>query len=168
MSTIPGHPFDLGADWDRALAGDSVDFTRVLDGYVGAVDWPASMFWPQIAAGFPDAVVLLSVRADSRTWWASMDATVLPTARMALEPGWTSGYGLNRLLERFTGTQRWDDPELLMRSYDRHVERVREAVPPDRLVEWRAEDGWEPICAALGVPVPEQPFPWRNRREDWG
>jgi thiamine-monophosphate kinase len=40
-------------------------------------------------------------------------------------------------------------------------------VPPERLVDWRARDGWEPICRALGVSVPDEPFPWSNRREDW-
>jgi hypothetical protein len=33
MSVIPGHPFELGAGWDP-----------LFDGYVAAVDWPASMF----------------------------------------------------------------------------------------------------------------------------
>ena len=35
---------------------------------------------------------------------------------------------------------------------------VRAAVAPERLVEWRPADGWEPLCAALCVPVPAQPF----------
>ena len=35
-------------------------------------------------------------------------------------------------------------------------------VPADRLVEWTTGDGWEPLCQALGVPVPAEPFPHVN------
>jgi sulfotransferase family protein len=44
MRVIPGHPLDLRAGWDRALAGDAPDWDQLFDGYVAAVDWPASMF----------------------------------------------------------------------------------------------------------------------------
>jgi len=170
MSAIPGHPFDLGPDWDAALSGgaDAVDWARVFAGYVAAVDWPTAQFWREISAANPDAVVLLSLRDSAQTWWESMDATVLPVARMAEAPDWDEGRALNELLERFTGTADWDDPAVLTRAYDDHVAEVRKAVPPDRLLEWRAEDGWAPICEALDLPVPDEPFPWTNRREDWG
>jgi hypothetical protein len=38
---------------------------------------------------------------------------------------------------------------------------------PARLLDWQVGDGWQPLCAALDVPVPEVDFPWLNRREDW-
>src|SRR6266508_4959783 len=77
MTVIPEHPFDLGTDWDRALAGDMPDWSRVFDGYVAAVDWPASQFWREISAANPGALVLLSLRDSARTWWESMEATIL-------------------------------------------------------------------------------------------
>jgi hypothetical protein len=36
-----------------------------------------------------------------------------------------------------------------------------------RMPDWRAADGWTPLCAALGVPVPDEPFPRVNTREDF-
>ena len=55
-----------------------------------------------------------------------------------------------------------------MRAYDAHAAAVREAFAgTGRLLEWRATDGWAPLCAALGVPVPDEPFPHVNTREDW-
>ena len=54
-----------------------------------------------------------------------------------------------------------------MAGYDAHNAAVRDAVPADRLVEWRAGDGWEPLCTALGVPVPEEPFPHVNTTEEF-
>jgi Sulfotransferase domain len=33
-------------------------------------------------------------------------------------------------------------------------------VPEDRLIVWElGVDGWEPICEALGLDVPDKPFP---------
>ena len=35
------------------------------------------------------------------------------------------------------------------------------------LLEWRPGDGWAPIAAALGLPVPDSPFPKVNSREQF-
>ena len=168
MSVIPGHPFDLGEGWHQALAGGTPDWDQLFDGFNAAVDWPASMFWAELSAAYPDALVLLSTRDSAETWWQSVAATILPVARMALAPDWNEGRGLLDLLERFTGSKQWDDSATLMAAYERHNAVVKRSIPPQRLLEWRASQGWTPLCAALGVPVPNQPFPWTNRREDWG
>jgi hypothetical protein len=44
---------------------------------------------------------------------------------------------------------------------------VRAGVPRERLLEWRAADGWAPLCAALGVAVPDEPFPRVNTTEEF-
>ena len=167
MSAIPGHPFDLGPGWNLSLAGGTPDWHALLDGFVAAVDWPASMFWRELNRAYPDALVLLSLRDSAESWWQSADATILPYARMALAPGWSEGTGLTDLLERFTGTKQWDDSAVLMAAHDRHNAAVRQAIPPDQLLEWHAAQGWEPLCRALGVRVPDQPFPWASRRSEW-
>ena len=166
MSAIPGHPFDLGAGWDAALHDRPVDWDELLSPWVATADWPASMFWREALATNPDAVVVLSTRESPDVWWESLEATVLPVARMAQAPGWTEGRHLLDLLERFAGAG-WDDRERLQTAYARHNETVRAEVPADRLVAWEAGDGWGPLCAALDLPVPDEEFPWTNRREDW-
>jgi hypothetical protein len=168
MSVIPGHPFDLGAGWDTALAGGVPDWDAVFEGYTAAVDWPASLFWREISDAYPDALILLTTRDSAETWVQSVEATILPIARQAVVPGWDQGMGVIRLLERFAGTADWDDPSVLMAAHDRWNADVRATAPPDRLLQMRAADGWEPLCRALGVPVPDEPFPWVNRREEWG
>jgi hypothetical protein len=167
MREIPGHPFDLGDGWDRAIAGQPKGLDRLLDGYVATVDWPASMFWRELSEANPDALILLSVRDTPETWWQSANETILPVARLALESGWKEGRGLLDLLERFTGTKQWDDPATLMAAYERHNAKVRRTAQPDRFLEWQANEGWEPICRALHLPIPEILFPWTNRRSQW-
>jgi hypothetical protein len=53
-----------------------------------------------------------------------------------------------------------------------HNRRVVEHAKQDesfrrRLLIWRAEDGWEPICRALGVETPDTPFPHENKRAEY-
>src|SRR5688572_12737752 len=108
MSAIPGHPFDLGPGWRAALAGDAVDWSRLMEGFVAAVDWPASEFWRELSDANPEALVVLSVRDGAQTWWESMNQTVLPVARRALAPDWNDGCDLLTLLERFVGSKQWD------------------------------------------------------------
>src|SRR5512141_2094541 len=100
MSAIPGHPFDLGDGWDTALAGGSPDWDQLFSGYAAAVDWPSSMFWRQLSAANPDALVLLSERDSAATWWQSLDQTVLGPARASLAPDWREGRSLVTLFER--------------------------------------------------------------------
>jgi hypothetical protein len=64
-------------------------------------------------------------------------------------------------------TTRLDDREACIAAFERHNAAVRAAVPASRLLGWRAGDGWGPLCAALGVPVPDEPFPHRNSTEEW-
>ncbi len=47
-------------------------------------------------------------------------------------------------------------------AFERHNEKVRTTIPPERLLEWTTADGWEPICERLGVAVPDEPFPITN------
>jgi hypothetical protein len=52
-------------------------------------------------------------------------------------------------------------------AFERHNQEVRESVPASQLLEWTPGDGWEPICTALGLPVPSEDFPRTNTREEW-
>jgi hypothetical protein len=165
MSVILNHPFDLAGGWERALAGDAPEWDRLLAGYVATLDRPASMFWRELSEATPDALVLLSVCDDARTWLRSAEQTILPVDRRALAADWDGGRGPVDLLERFAGSERWD-PTTLEADYVRHNAGVRETVPRGRLLERRPEEGWDPIRCSLGLPVPELPFPSTNRSND--
>jgi len=63
--------------WHAAAKGESVNWDRVFEGYVAAVDEPVSTQWESISAYYPEALVILSVR-DADSWWKSASATILP------------------------------------------------------------------------------------------
>jgi hypothetical protein len=50
--------------------------------------------------------------------------------------------------------------------YQQHIEDVKAAVPPDRLLVFSVDKGWSPLCAFLGVAAPNTAFPNVNDRAD--
>lgn len=48
------------------------------------------------------------------------------------------------------------------KAYLDHYAHVRAIVPKDNLLEFKSEDGWEPLCKFLGKPVPDGPYPHIN------
>jgi hypothetical protein len=152
--------------WRQAVHGTMPNWDDVFAGYVAAVDWPASAFWREIAAAYPDAPVVLSVRDDADTWWRSADKTVWAALRSMQDN--TDPWSLMAIdLMRARFTDNWSDEATGKAVYERHNDEVRAAIPADRLVEWKASQGWEPLCAALGLPLPDEPFPLTNTTEEF-
>jgi hypothetical protein len=52
-------------------------------------------------------------------------------------------------------------------AYERHNAHVRATAPKNRLVEWQPGDGWGPLCDALQLPVPDEPFPHVNTTDEF-
>lgn len=166
MSEVFEHLEDVDA-WRAAARGDEPDWRTFPSDCVAAVDWPASMFWRELADAHPDAVIVLSTRRDASQWWESSDATILPFARgdRPMESKeWLAMF--HEQLKREMG-KNWNDAATAQAYYERHNAAVRAEAPVERLVDWTAADGWEPLCAALGVPVPDEPFPHTNTRAEW-
>lgn len=161
MMEVFAHPEHV-AVWQAAARGRAVDWRALFSGYRAAVDWPAASFWPELMKLFPDALVLLSVR-DADSWWRSAHDTIFPASRQA-PPEWRAMLD-DIFAARFTS--RLDDRDTCIAAFERHNTAVREGVPRARLLEWRASDGWDPLCAALGLPVPAEPFPRANTTEEF-
>ena len=64
-------------------------------------------------------------------------------------------------------TRNIGDRAAAIAAYEKHNADVRARAPKSRLVEYQPGDGWEPLCKALGVPVPNEPFPHTNTREEF-
>lgn len=153
--------------WQVAIDGGPVDWPALFDGYAAAVDWPTSACWSEISRAYPDALIVLSTRQNADVWWRSADPTVLDVARAELPDGYAEWHTMLLALLRRDFGEDWGDEAVAKAAYDRHVEWVRTTAPPDRLLEWRAEQGWAPLCEALGLPVPDEPFPHLNTKQDW-
>jgi hypothetical protein len=164
------------AAWRAAASGELPDWHKLFDGFAATVDWPSAPFWWEIAEAFPDAVILFSHR-DTDGWWKSATRTIFEGLRRRDRPstgGPTDSPTDNAafwamITDLFTKTFTPDvlDEAAAKAAFDRHTADVRQRAPKNRLVEWRAQDGWGPLCAALSVPVPSEPFPVSNTTEEF-
>ncbi|HEY1558499.1 MAG TPA: sulfotransferase [Kofleriaceae bacterium] len=151
------------AHWTAAARGEQVDWAKLLGKYAAAVDWPASAFWPELAALNPDAIIVLSTR-DAEGWFKSATETIFAPRPAPVAPAMREM--LDVMLEnRFTPAVR--DHDAAIAAYEKHNAHVRATAPRDRLVEWHPGDGWGPLCAALHLPVPAEPFPHVNTTEEF-
>ncbi len=145
-----------------AAADGHPDWDRIFDGYDATTDYPACSFWRELADYYPDAKVLLSVR-DPNKWFNSTQETIFspeliagmqsapPSQREFIDKCVLAGFG-----------DHIHDREFMVAHFNRHIEEVKRAIPKDRLLIFDVKEGWEPLCAFLGVPVPQEPFPHVN------
>ncbi|MEX2525217.1 MAG: sulfotransferase family protein [Gammaproteobacteria bacterium] len=155
--------------WQAAAKGEPVDWNAVFGDYVAAVDEPTAFLWETLMDVYPDALVILSMR-DADEWWRSADATIMDVKRVppaADDPDRVRWYDMIMTLYNRLYPGGIDDAEGAKAAFRDHVERVKAAVPSGRLLVWEVGDGWRPICDALGLPVPDEPFPNTNSREEF-
>jgi len=170
MRDVFAHPEHVPT-WVAAIEGHPPAGEEFLTGYAAGVDTPFSSCWRELSAAYPDAPVLLSRRDGAETWWASFEPTVLDRVREVLAGG-DPGAPMTQLFEVMLRDVVPDprgpvDPVAIRAGYERRLAEVRAEIAPDRLVEWQPGDGWEPLCHALDLPVPDLPFPHENTRADF-
>jgi Sulfotransferase domain len=155
---------DASDQWRRAAEGEAVDWEVVFAGYRATVDWPAAQFYKQLAARYPEAKIILSLR-DAESWFRSTQATIFadPTFPGA-PPAWRAM--VQRVITEPMGG-RLDDRETLIARYRAHNDEVQRVIPRERLLVFEATEGWPPLCAFLGVPVPSEPYPRTNTTDEW-
>ena len=155
---------DDGPVWVQAANGAMPDWNAFLTDYNAAVDWPSCDFWRALSDANPDALVLLSVRDSADAWWKSANATIFQSLRRMLEPSDEVPWQAEFFGSRFST---FLDEGAAKAYYEQHNATVRANARPDRLLEYRSGSGWEPLCAALDLPVPDAPFPHTNTTEEF-
>lgn len=152
--------------WLNAAEEGDADWEDLLAGYDATVDWPCCHFYRQLAEAYPDAKVLLSVR-DPLSWYESMSATTLRVIRERMKTAPDSrNLGMELVVKgAFSGNI--DDPKHAVEIFESHVAEVRSIIKPERLLVYRVSQGWAPLCDFLGLPVPDEPFPRVNSRDEF-
>lgn len=157
--------------WQAAHNGESIDWAALFTGYQASVDWPSCNLWREQLAAFPEAKVLLSLR-DKDRWYDSVMATIYAFSKAGL----TSDNPQRRAGAQWAHEVIWqrvfdgkmDDRAHVTRVFEQHNRQVIEEVPADRLLVFEATQGWQPLCDFLQLPVPAEPYPRVNSREEFG
>jgi hypothetical protein len=149
--------------WVQAGDGDA-DWEAVFAGYRATTDAPGCFFWRELTERYPDAKVLHSVR-DPLAWFDSGQATVFGPNSLTANPP-PAAKPFFDMLARRRGAMSLQDRDEMLAWFERHTEEVRAAIPADRLLVFEVTQGWGPLCAFLGAPVPDTPFPKTNERAE--
>lgn len=134
------------------------------DGDIFGTDYPACSYWRELADYNPDAKVVLSVR-DADRWFDSVSETIFSDqvqGSLAGSPAETMMQGV--IFDAF-GDQR-KDRAFMTEWFKGRNQKVIDALPREKLLVYSPSEGWEPLCSFLGVPLPAEPFPRINRRDE--
>jgi hypothetical protein len=126
--------------WLAAVEGRP-DWEAIFDGFGSTTDYPACTYWRELAAYYPSAKVVLTVR-DPDSWFDSVSETIF------------SG----QMRDSLAGTP----VEAMMNGA---IFAAFEGRVKDRAF-MTPKEGWNPLCDFLGVPVPSRPFPRVNSRDE--
>ncbi|MDQ3247991.1 MAG: sulfotransferase family protein [Chloroflexota bacterium] len=169
MQEVFAHPSHVQT-WTDAATGKPVDWDKLFTGYQATVDWPGCTFYRELMQHYPDAKVLLSVR-DPENWYQSAYNTIFRVGRQfpmnqmpkIVPPLRRFIRMVDAIIWRGTFHGRFADKPYAIAVFNRHIEEVKQIVPPQRLLVYEVKEGWEPLCKFLGVPVPQGiPFPHAN------
>lgn len=168
MREVFQHP-RLLRHWQHAVAGRPVEWEEVFAGYRSTIDWPSTLFWRELAAAYPEAKIILTVRPEA-AWWASFSRTIPLLLRRRTEVSDPHVRGVlamaTTMVEQTIGG-RPDDEATALACYRRRVTEVTAEVVPERLLVFDVAEGWTPLCGFLGLPVPDEPFPRTNSLEEF-
>ena len=160
-----GRPYTK-EEYDRIVgyydAGHGIGFVALAD---------------DLLAAFPDAKVILTPR-DPDEWVESWNSSVpifhRRWAKWYRRWIWLVAGGRDRDFQLFRevafpacGYEDPSDRAAQRRSYVGYNQHIRDVVPKKRLLEFRPEQGWTPLCEFLDVPMPrDTPFPRAAARAD--
>ncbi|CAI7589583.1 unnamed protein product [Penicillium glandicola] len=145
----------------------------LISGYAAVCDMPAIFFLSDLMDMYPDAKVILTTRPSAETWAESCRESLgffFSFGFAVLGLLWRSErlwFRLNmRILEWCE--ERFGEGDIFsVGFYEKYNEFVRGIVRERgrEVLEFKAEDGWGPLCAFIGREVPKVAFPRVNERK---
>jgi len=169
MYEVIQHP-EQAPFWERAARGEPMDWEEMFANYRSSCDWPSCAFYKELAARYPSAKVILTLR-NPHAWYKSICNTILPAMKgpLLLPDGSRVGppgdFAPLLIGERTFGNN-FEEAHMVS-VFNRHNEEVKRAIQPERLLVFEAAHGWEPLCQFLGVPLPSEPFPLTNTTDEF-
>jgi hypothetical protein len=169
MEEVLQHPEQVPY-WEAVAAHKPVSWDAVFAGYRSQVDWPGAHVWRELAAAYPQAKVIHTIRPEEQ-WWKSFSATIgalLGGYKDSPAPPHVKAMmdaAHEMLLVQTMGGSA--DREHALAAYRRRTDDVRAAIPPERLLVFNVEEGWDPLCRFLGVPIPAVAFPRLNSTDQF-
>ena len=147
------------------------ELDKMLGEYDALLDVPCLSFVEELVAAYPDAKVVLSSR-DLEPWLMSLDSTGGHVLRWnwSMVAAWDPSlagpfWNFAQIVcpSVFGTLNDFSSPQTPARkAFNDHYALVRRVVPKERLLEYRVQEGWGPLCEFLDVEAPNEDFPRVN------
>ena len=149
------------------------DWDDLLGNYQAVTDSPPICFADELIEAYPEAKVVLVERNIER-WYTSFEVLIQEMYNpivgvlrildpQLLGPIVTMYHYVYRDRKGFCKTDsKAELQNSTKRLYREHYEHIRRICPKERLLEFRLEEGWDPLCEFLGKKKPGVPFPRLN------
>lgn len=147
--------------WIKVFEGNDSNFEEIFEGLkpLAVCDFPCALQYDKLLQQYPNAKIILQIR-EPESWYRSYRNTVLkvwpdhPHADQNLPFGIKVLFflGLSPVklkLMRFMSKAAWNDnydKDNIIKSMQNWNQMVIDTFPPERLLIFRVEDGWEPLC----------------------
>jgi len=167
--------------FEQAEKGESVNWDALFEGYKSAVDYPVARYYKQIIPAYPNARVVHTIR-DAESWYKSAMETIFwaskPSAgrilKMLIRMPFSSAIRNRmpvlkyngKMVDSIFGKDLHNKQEVIKR-YNAINEETLNFLPKERSLVYEVKSGWEPLCNFLNVPIPSEPFPRSNTREQF-
>jgi len=177
------HMSELPKDLDRWAKVWTDTYKKIDDGTIARADWdtlyqdytattdfPSAMFPRELLAAYPSAKFILTTRPTEK-WYQSTLNTIYRTASFPMLQLSKLLYPSQRKIKTisrrfwvnfFRGRFVSDGKEI----FNEHNQLCRDIIPKEQLLEFRVEEGWEPLCKFLEKPIPSAPFPFSNEGKE--
>ncbi len=153
--------------WSAAANGNA-DWRAIYSGYKSAVDWPTACFFSELLKEYPSAKFVLTQRSPEN-WADSFGSTIykLLAIKDQAPPEMHAWLDMAGAVITKTGFPAGLDRDGLVKAFVAHSEIVKEIIPASQLLVFSVKEGWEPLCTFLDEPIPGEPFPHTNDREEF-
>ena len=153
--------------WNSALEGNP-SWPAIYSGFDSAVDWPSAAFFRELIREYPTAKFVLTVRSPE-SWAASFGSTIytLLAGKDDAPPEQQDWLQMAENIIAKSGIPSGLNADDLMKAFSDHNEAVKASIPESQLLVFEVKEGWEPLCRFLDMPVPDEPFPRSNDREEF-
>ena len=146
---------------------------ELVAGYAAVTDFPVVFLIEDLMDLYPEAKVVLNGRPSAEIWARSARES------FGLLFSWRFGvvgylWETDRLWKQLNDESvRWVREKLGVEevfsaeAYERYYEYVRQQAKERgrEIIEFKAEDGWKPLCEYLGTEVPKEEFPRLNEKK---
>ena len=159
----------------KAPAGEQHDWDEIFNKYSATVDNPGCCVWRELFEANPKAKVIITLHPRGpEAWYDSTINTIYFT-----ETHWQFkllkvfipfmrkfGNMCSKLIWERSHKNTMENKDAAIQRYHDHIEEIKATVPADQLLIFTVNEGWDPLCQFLDVPVPRSQFPNTNDRQE--